>query len=95
MNEFEAWVRTLIQLARDPETDPKVRAAADAELHDIAGPDAGRELAQLEAFDALEKLKELARSAKDPEVRRDAKQAVEQYELAREAYIRKVTGNED
>ena len=91
----EARVRELMRIMRDPSTDDQTRLDCISELLDMCDPERVAELARLDAFDALEVMKNLARTAKDPEVRRQAEQAVEQAEWARQAHIRKVTGDEN
>lgn len=95
MNEFdEDRARELKRVMNDPNTDEQTKLDCADELHDMCGRERVEEFAQLDAYDALEVMKNLAKTATAPEVRRQAAQSVEQYERAREAQIRKVTGDD-
>lgn len=94
MSEFdEDKARQLKRVMDDPDTDEQTQLDCADELRDMCGRERVEEFAQLDAYDALEVMKHLAKTATDPEVRRQAAQSVEQYERAREAHIRKVTGD--
>ncbi|MCY1444017.1 hypothetical protein D9M71_604620 [compost metagenome] len=69
--------------------DARTKLDCCDKILDMCDPESVAELARLEAFDALECLKELARTDTDPEVRREAAQKVEQADRARQAYIRR------
>ncbi|MNR19710.1 hypothetical protein D3C85_1365170 [compost metagenome] len=59
------------------------------EMLDLEDPELVAELAQRYAEEALELMKEEARTAKDSDVRRKAREVVEHYEQARQAHIRR------
>jgi hypothetical protein len=95
MSEFnEDRARKLKLVMDDPSTDAQARINCADELLDMFDREHVAELARLDAYDALETMKELARTAKDPEVRRRAAHSVEDFELAQLAHIQKMTGGD-
>nr|WP_314530873.1 hypothetical protein [uncultured Pseudomonas sp.] len=93
MSEFnEDRARELKRRMNDPSTDAQTQLDCADELLDMVDPEHVAELSRLDAFDALETVKELARSGKDPEARRLAKLSVKQAEQARLAQIQMVSG---
>ncbi|MNR68977.1 hypothetical protein D3C85_1938970 [compost metagenome] len=60
----------------------------------MCDPEYVADLARDVTFDLLEGLREDARTTNDPEIRRQIEQQINQIEQARQAYIRRVTGDE-
>ncbi|MNC19063.1 hypothetical protein D3C75_669880 [compost metagenome] len=81
--------QALLDIINDPATDEQTKLDCRKEMLDLEDPELVAELAQRYAEEALELMKEEARTAKDSDVRRKAREVVEHYEQARQAHIRR------
>lgn len=93
MNEVDK-VKELVRIMRDPNTDEQTQLDCATQILDMCDPVYVGDLARNALFDLLEGLKEDLTNATDPEVRRRIELQIEEVELARLAYIQRITGGE-
>lgn len=82
--------QALLDIINDPATDEQTKLDCCNEILELEDPERVAELTQRYANEALERTKEQVRTAIDPEVRRKAREAVEHFEQARQAHIRRL-----